>query len=83
MTARRTYLVEAWRGLECVAFRRVSRASTVRSTADHYIADLGADRLYVRGEGEVRGLLADWAQGPGWRRIDDRALEEALTGDEA
>src|SRR5262249_26129847 len=54
------------------------RATTVKARADHYVVDLGADRVYVRWSGpERRGMAADWANGR-WHRIDDPALGVAL-----
>ena len=78
----RTYLVEAWnRQIDCIAFRRVARAATAARTAEHYIVDLDADRVYIRAEGEVTGLMADWAATGGWKRCDDPALAAALDMD--
>lgn len=70
----RKYQVEAWRGIECIGFRTVSRPTTVKTAADHFIADQDADRVYVRSTGDVEGLMADWSATGGWRRIDDPRL---------
>jgi hypothetical protein len=84
MTARkartpgRSYLVEGWRGLECVGFRRVSRPRSAVLQADRYCVDLEADRVYIRAEGTAHGLLATWQLVGGWRRVDDPALLAAI-----
>lgn len=79
----RRYLVEGWRGLDCVAFRRCMLPRVAVREADHYAADLGADRVYIRrvdtGDNAVGGLMAD-RDAAGWRRVDDPALAEIIEG---
>lgn len=68
------YLVEAWRGMECIGFRRVARLATVVSTATTYIVDQGADRVYVRRGGDT---VAAYQATGGWR-VTDAALAAKL-----
>ena len=76
-TAAQRYLVESWRGLECVRWSRVT-VRGVRARVDSAIVDDNADRIYIRADGPVVGLMADWTPGRGWHRIDDPVLVTVL-----
>ena len=82
MSAGRRYRVDAWKGMDCIAFRSVARASTAIREANHQIIDKGADRIYIYADGPAHGLMADWAKTGGWKRVDDPRLEAAIAADD-
>lgn len=71
----RLYTIEAWRGLDCVGWASGKQVRGLPAKANHYITDLGADRLYVRREATAGGAgdqVAAWTPGRGWVTTDDR-----------
>lgn len=63
---RRIYTVEAWSGsLECIAFRRVVRATTAVRQGVSYVLDRGARRVIITRRGA--GMVAEWNATGGWR----------------
>ena len=65
----RLYSIEAWSGLECVGWSTGCQARGLRRREEHFVADLGADRIYVRREstpGAASELVASWTPGRGW-----------------
>lgn len=77
MARRRSYHVEAWRGMECVDFASVVNPATVVRRASHYALDKGADRVYVHCE-PSGGLAGQWQATGGWVLVHDERLAEAI-----
>jgi 8-oxo-dGTP pyrophosphatase MutT (NUDIX family) len=69
------FVVEAWRGMECIEFSTVARPATVVRRASHYVLDRGADRVYVRRGREAAG---QWQVTGGWVGVNDPDLAAAI-----
>ena len=70
-------MIEAWRGMECVAFSTRFTAKTTVRDATHYAVDLQADRVYIR-RNDLGGALVADRDAFGWNRVDDPYLDEQL-----
>lgn len=75
----RPFTVMAYRGLDCIDFRRVQRPRTVLTASDTYIVDRNATRVIVVADG-VPGHAAEWNATGGWR-VNDPRLADVLSAD--